>query len=305
LPIPGCVIRFAPVCTLILGVDVLGPRTVLLAANRDEDPSRPADPPGLLSAEPLVVGGRDRRAGGTWLALRGRHAAVAMLNRRPPGASWDARGGADDPPAGATQAPPSRQAPGRSPSAPGARRGPDRRPLRSRGLLALDVAAAPADGEPTGQALVSRAEALVREAAYAPFSLLVASSGGCWWLTSDGLAPPRTMRVGPGWHALTHEELDDPREPRAAWLSRELSGWAPATRGAAEARLAALLALHAGDAAPGSPAVCLHEGPMRTVSAARLWLAPSEATYHHAEGRPCTATWSDVTPLLAGPPHTP
>jgi hypothetical protein len=264
-------------------VEVLGPRTAILAANRDEDPARPSDPPLILSDRPRVVGGRDRRAGGTWLALRGRLAAVAMLNRRPRGPL---------------------------PIEPGDERGPSSgnpgersRNLRSRGLLALDVAAAGPDGDGTARALLERAESRVRAAPYAPFSLVIASPAGCWLLAYDGGAPPRAIRIDPGWHVLTHEDLDDPREPRAAWLARELWGWVPASRDLAEARLTALLGLHAGDAAPGSPAVCLHDGPMRTVSAARVWLAPGEAAYHHAEGRPCTASWTDVTPLLDPPPH--
>ena len=69
-------------CTLILGYQVLGAGTLILAANRDENPARPSDPPGLLGESPRVVGGRDRLAGGTWLAIRERSAVVAMLNRR-------------------------------------------------------------------------------------------------------------------------------------------------------------------------------------------------------------------------------
>ena len=93
-------------CTLIVGVSVMGPRSLLVAANRDEDPRRPSDPPLVLGERPRVVGGRDARAGGTWLAVRDGNAVVAMLNR-----CWNG-----DPPA------------------------PDPR-RRSRGLLAVDVAA--------------------------------------------------------------------------------------------------------------------------------------------------------------------
>ena len=274
-------------CTLILGIEVLGPRTVLLAANRDEDPARPADPPLVLRGRPLVAGGRDRLAGGTWLALRGRHAAVAMLNRRPRGASRPGPAGPAVP--GGTLAPTSA--------------------LRSRGLLALDAAAAvPAADEIPG-AVLARAEALAAVdanlqggMAYAPFSLVVASPAGCWLLANDGSSPPHTRSIGRGWHVLTHEELDDPGEPRSAWLVRELAGWAPASRAAAEARLAALLKLHADEATPGSPAVCIHEGRMRTVSSALVWLAPGEAAYSHAEGPPCTASFVNYTHLLTGGP---
>ncbi|HEV2105058.1 MAG TPA: NRDE family protein, partial [Candidatus Eisenbacteria bacterium] len=57
-------------CTLILGRDVRGADTVVIAANRDEAPDRPSEPPRVLHGSPRVVGGRDARAGGTWLAVR-------------------------------------------------------------------------------------------------------------------------------------------------------------------------------------------------------------------------------------------
>ncbi|HKQ57135.1 MAG TPA: NRDE family protein, partial [Candidatus Eisenbacteria bacterium] len=69
-------------CTLILGRDVVAPGTVLLAANRDEDPRRPSAPPMVLRERPRLVGGRDLQAGGTWLAVRDARAMVAILNRR-------------------------------------------------------------------------------------------------------------------------------------------------------------------------------------------------------------------------------
>ncbi|TMQ64167.1 MAG: NRDE family protein [Candidatus Eisenbacteria bacterium] len=109
-------------CTLILGRDVVGPRTVILGANRDEDPTRPAETPRALRERPRVVGGRDVRAGGTWLAVR-EGLAVAMLNRRDGG----------------------------EPAAPRADR-------RSRGLLTIDVATVPepADAIDHARTLVAR-----------------------------------------------------------------------------------------------------------------------------------------------------
>ncbi len=51
----------------------------MLAANRDEQLARPWDPP----AEwwPGIVGGRDRTAGGTWMALNRHGVACCVLNR--------------------------------------------------------------------------------------------------------------------------------------------------------------------------------------------------------------------------------
>ncbi|MCC6348712.1 MAG: NRDE family protein [Candidatus Eisenbacteria bacterium] len=108
-------------CTLVFGLHVCGPGTVVLATNRDEDPARPSEPPRVLAREPLVAGGRDAIAGGTWLAVRARtghgEPGVAMLlNRRDP-----------------------------TPGKPG---------RRSRGLLTLDVASAP---DPRERALAEAA----------------------------------------------------------------------------------------------------------------------------------------------------
>ncbi|MBI5708768.1 MAG: NRDE family protein [Candidatus Eisenbacteria bacterium] len=283
-------------CTLILGVGVAERGSVLLAANRDEDPARPSDPPLLLRRSPPIAGGRDRLAGGTWLALRGREAAVAMLNRRP---------AALEPPDHAR---------------------------RSRGLLALDVAAVgetprPADPlpghrlrepvasprawdagrEPLAARALARARAALAEARVAPFSLVFASPAACWVLGHDGRTEATVEEIGPGWHVLTHTRLDDPDEPRAAWLVGRLAGFAPRSRAEAEARVAELMSRHAGG---GAPAVCIHAGGIVTVSSARVWLGAGGFRYVHAEGRPCAAPFDDYSHLLpagagqaVGPEH--
>ena len=66
-------------CTVVVRVAEEG---VAFAANRDEMADRPWDPPAEWWPDlPGVVGGRDRLAGGTWLAIN-RHGVVAgVLNR--------------------------------------------------------------------------------------------------------------------------------------------------------------------------------------------------------------------------------
>ena len=59
---------------------------------------------------------------------------------------------------------------------------------------------------------------------------------------------------------MTHEELDDPAEPRAAWLVRQLVGYAPLSREEAEARLYRLLA----ERLPGATIVSLSWNTRRT-----------------------------------------
>lgn len=60
-------------CTVLLRLDPAADWPLLLAAVRDEVTDRPWEPPGEYWPQeaPGLVGGRDRLAGGTWLAVRG------------------------------------------------------------------------------------------------------------------------------------------------------------------------------------------------------------------------------------------
>ncbi|HTR96709.1 MAG TPA: NRDE family protein [Candidatus Acidoferrales bacterium] len=158
---------------------------------------------------------------------------------------------------------------------------------RSRGLLTLDVAAA---DDP--RALAWREAVTGR---YAPCSLVWLSGRESWLLAIRAGRAPTLEPIAQGWHALSHFELDDPTDPRTAWLARRLTGFRPAARLEAQARLHALVTFH-GDAS--GPPVCLHEGRAPTVSAARLWIAPGELAYAHAPGRPCTTAFEDRSALL-------
>jgi len=282
-------------CTLIIGRDVLAPGTVLLGANRDERPDRPTDPPGVLVASPYVVGGRDAEAGGTWLAVREGRAAVAILNRR------------EEPgdPAGAPRA----------------------GPRRSRGLLAIDVAAAPVDSafavDPThdrrellermreasgpgpAHAALCRSFAVLQEADYAPFSLVYAAPETSWLLAFGADRVPHVRTIPSGWHVLTHTELDDGNEPRTRRLLHDLAYFRPLSLEKALQKLGDLLRSHGaerGVAHPDPlPPVCLHEGRMRTVSSSLVFLAPGRARYLHASGRPCENRYEDLSHMLESP----
>jgi hypothetical protein len=272
-------------CTLILGRDVPRPGEVLLAANRDEDPARASEPPHVLRERPRLVGGRDAVAGGTWLAVRG--APERSSGRGPAGGSGGSQG--PDSPAGPAavlllnRPPLPGQPPGR----------------RSRGLLVLDVAAA-------DDPVLAAREALA-SGAYGPCTLVYASPVACWLMAFPGGAPvpgtgpgpqPWMAEIGPGWHAITHAELDDAREPRTAWLTSQLRGRSPRNAKQAFAELEALLAHH-GDGS--SPAVCIHAGGMRTVSASLLLIGGERTLYRHAEGRPCERPFVDASALLEEP----
>ena len=70
-------------CTVLLRIDPDGRWPVLVGAIRDEFVERPWDPPGFHWEEPFagLIGGRDQRAGGTWLAVDpSRRRVAALLN---------------------------------------------------------------------------------------------------------------------------------------------------------------------------------------------------------------------------------
>jgi len=81
-------------CLALVAFDVVPGWAVILAANRDEYRDRPARAMDWWSDRPEIVGGRDLRSGGTWLAARrdGRFAAVLNDARIPAPAAAPSRG---------------------------------------------------------------------------------------------------------------------------------------------------------------------------------------------------------------------
>ncbi len=69
-------------CLIALAYKVHPEFPLILAANRDEFLDRPADPARFWPAEPHVLAGRDRKAGGTWLGLTTSGHLAALTNYR-------------------------------------------------------------------------------------------------------------------------------------------------------------------------------------------------------------------------------
>jgi uncharacterized protein with NRDE domain len=69
-------------CTLIVRQGLDGWSSTIVAANRDEFYDRPASGPRVLIDRPKVVGGRDERAGGTWLGFTPDGLFVGLTNQR-------------------------------------------------------------------------------------------------------------------------------------------------------------------------------------------------------------------------------
>jgi|SRR5579875_618604 len=69
-------------CTLAIYFQVFPTRPVVVAANRDEFLDRPALAPTVLNQAPVIAGGKDLKAGGTWLAINQFGMVAGLLNRR-------------------------------------------------------------------------------------------------------------------------------------------------------------------------------------------------------------------------------
>ena len=81
-------------CLLLLAIDSVPDRPWLLLGNRDEFHARPTAPAQAWEDAPAIVGGRDLRAGGSWLAIErsGRYAAVTNVRGGSPVSAARSRG---------------------------------------------------------------------------------------------------------------------------------------------------------------------------------------------------------------------
>lgn len=78
-------------CTLAIYFRVFPDYPVVVAANRDEYLARPATAPEQLNDRPVVIGGKDLKAGGTWLGVNQYGLVAGLLNRRASGGIDPAR----------------------------------------------------------------------------------------------------------------------------------------------------------------------------------------------------------------------
>ncbi len=69
-------------CLILLALDSHPDYALVVAANRDEFYDRPTAPAALWEDAPSVLGGRDLKAGGTWLGVGGQGRFAAVTNYR-------------------------------------------------------------------------------------------------------------------------------------------------------------------------------------------------------------------------------
>ncbi|MGA9722844.1 MAG: NRDE family protein [Candidatus Binatus sp.] len=254
-------VNFDRMCTLAIYFRAARDFPVVIAANRDEFLERPAADPITLLDSPHVVGGKDLKAGGTWLGISEHGIVAGLLNRR-------AEGGAN-------------------PEA------------RSRGLLCLDAlrrrTAAEAaefagrergsDYNPFNLLMVSRTEAFVAYNRGASIEV-VALKPGLHLLSNLDVNDFECPKISAsyGKFAALGNRADFQRDPIGH-----------------RAALGALLADHntqldsrVGTAAGGKPnALCLHLENYGTRSSSLIFMRgdTAEVAHYFAPGPPCTTAY--------------
>ena len=69
-------------CLILFAYRIHADYPLVLAANRDENYSRPTQPAGFWHDQPRIYGGRDLESGGTWLGINNDGAFAAVTNFR-------------------------------------------------------------------------------------------------------------------------------------------------------------------------------------------------------------------------------
>jgi uncharacterized protein with NRDE domain len=243
-------------CTILLAWRCHPEMPVILAANRDELIGRASALPEVLSTSPVVMGGRDLVAGGTWLAVAVGGTVCAVTNRHP-----------DD---GTPKPPdPTRRSRGEIP-----------------GALLTGVDAQDVPGR----------LAVLGPGRYNPVNVLWVSAGRALVAEVDDSGPVRVIDLQPGAHVLTTRDLDDTAIPKVAMLGAGMDSALAAGGGPGELllRMRALLAGHTSPTGRAVDAACIHGDVYGTVSASSVLAGPDAITYEHAPGRPCVTPFTRV-----------
>jgi uncharacterized protein with NRDE domain len=244
------------VCTILLAWRCHPETPIVLAANRDELIARPSAPPGALHANPLIVGGRDLVAGGTWLAVGADGSICAVTNRHP----------AEGPPGPPD---PSRGSRGEIPVA----------------LLTTDPADIPARLARLGPGRYNPVNVLCLSADRA----LVAHVDDSGPVRVVDLAPGAHVLTTRDVDDATNAKV----AMLTAGVRRALS--AGGDPDVTMTGLRAMLADHTSASDSPVDAACIHGDVYGTVSASAVIAGGGRLLYEHAPGRPCVTAFADVS----------
>jgi uncharacterized protein with NRDE domain len=243
------------VCTILLAWRCHPEAPIVLAANRDELITRPSAAPGVLSENPLILGGRDLVAGGTWLAVAADGAVCAVTNRHP----------GEGPPVAPD---PTRRSRGEIPVA---LLSGDREDIRAR-LAGLGHGLY----NPVNVLWVDANRALVAHVDDSSPVRVVELAPGPHVLTTRDVDDSRSAKV-----AMLRAGMD-----------RALS--AGGDPGVTTAGLKAMLADNTSATDSPVDAACIHGDVYGTVSASTVIVGGEHVVYEHAPGRPCVTPFETV-----------
>jgi uncharacterized protein with NRDE domain len=252
MPVPNYTVF---VCSIIFALGVAADAPLVLAANRDEIRTRESDPPGVLLSNPLLYGGRDRKARGTWLAVDPQGRICAVTNRYLPGRAME----------------------------PDASR-------RSRGEIAIDVLRNSDDDRAAINFLGT-----LEPADYNPVNVLYASRTRAFWVSLDedgarGAELPAGIHVVTVAGADQSDAKGAWLLERARALQKDGVDSQTLLAGITE-----LLHSEEQVGGSPFGAACIHETKYGTVSGSTVVVSPKSVTYAHAEGLPCVKPYVPVS----------
>lgn len=255
-------------CTLALYFSHFESYPLMVAANRDEFYSRPSVPPQVLSQSPLVFGGKDLVAGGTWLGVNQHGLLAGILNRRSDGAD-------------------------------------DRAGKRSRGLLCLDILKS---SNPTEAIALLRRESsraylpfnlLIanREKAFVAYNEdekieTISLDPGIHVISNTAVFDPRTEKMNLAY-SLFLDAATRLRNAGGAFTEKSPLPDHPGKRGHPPwlEFLHEALSTHGPEHGANDPrdAICVHADQYGTVSSSIIFYSGEEKQFHyyHAPGAPC------------------
>ena len=258
-------------CTLALYFQEFQDYPIIVAANRDEFFTRPSAEPQVLVDKPLAFGGKDLLAGGTWLGVNEHGLLAGILNRR---ADSEAQ-----------------------------------TPLRSRGLLCLEILKAKTPSEAC--AFLKQEKGL----AYRPFNLLFGNAQEAYVAHNIG-EKIEFIRLQKGLHVISNTSIYDSTAAKTSqahtlfsdaakqvqqglkqsFFKRWFGGGLPVWDQPTFVRLfKGILSNHTSRSGSKDPrdAICVHTGNYGTVSSTVIFymLGEKRFFFFHASAPPCRSEY--------------